>query len=90
MREAVATSAACGFPIALAGTVGFVVTGLDAPGLPPGSTGFVAWPAFAGVALASILTAPVGAHLAHTLPVPVLKRVFAAVLVLVGAKLLLT
>jgi uncharacterized membrane protein YfcA len=90
MREAVATSAACGFPIALAGTVGFVVTGLDAPDLPPGSTGFVSWPAFAGVALASILTAPVGAHLAHTLPVPVLKRVFAAVLVLVGAKLLLT
>lgn len=88
MREAVATSAACGFPIALAGAAGFVATGWGTPDLPAGSTGFVSWPAFAGVALASILTAPIGAHLAHTLPVPVLKRVFAVVLVLVGVKLL--
>jgi hypothetical protein len=88
MREAVATSAACGFPIAAAGATGFIVTGWGTPDLPAGSTGFVSWPAFTGVALASILTAPLGAHLAHTLPVPVLKRVFAAVLVLVGVRLL--
>ena len=88
MREAVATSAACGFPIALAGAIAFAAAGMDAAGLPPGSTGFISWPAFAGVALASILTAPLGAHLAHTLPVPLLKQVFAALLVLVGIRLL--
>ncbi len=89
IRRAVATSAACGFPIAVAGAVGFAVTGWGLPALPRGSTGFVYWPAFAGVALASVLTAPLGARLAHTLPVGTLKRVFAAVLALVGLKLLL-
>lgn len=89
IRRAVATSAACGFPIAAAGAAGFVLTGWGVPALPPGSTGFVYWPAFAGVAVASVLTAPLGARLAHTLPVATLKRVFAAVLALVGLKLLL-
>ena len=88
IRRAVATSAACGFPIAVAGAIGFVAAGWHAPGLPPGSTGFLYWPALAGVAAASVLTAPLGARLAHSLPVAVLRRVFAAVLALVGAKLL--
>ena len=89
IRRAVATSAACGFPIAVAGAIGFVAAGWHVPGLPPGSTGFLYWPALAGVAAASVLTAPLGARLAHTLPVAVLRRVFAAVLAVVGAKLLL-
>jgi hypothetical protein len=89
IRNAVATSAACGFPIAIAGAVGFILTGWSVPSLPAGSTGYVYWPAFAGIALASVLSAPLGAHLAHTLPVVVLRRVFAVVLALVGAKLLL-
>jgi len=88
IRRAVATSAACGFPIALAGAIGFVLVGWGLPELPPLSTGFVHWPAFAGVAAASVLTAPLGARLAHSLPVATLRRVFAAVLVLVGLKLL--
>jgi uncharacterized membrane protein YfcA len=89
IRNAVATSAACGFPIAVAGATGFIVTGWTAPTLPPGSSGYVYWPAFAGIALASVLSAPLGAHLAHTLPVLVLRRVFAVVLAVVGARLLL-
>jgi hypothetical protein len=88
IRRAVATSAACGFPIAVAGAIGFGVAGWHVPGLPPGSTGFLYWPALAGVAAASVLTAPLGARLAHSLPVAVLRRVFAAVLAVVGAKLL--
>jgi uncharacterized membrane protein YfcA len=88
IRRAVATSAACGFPIALAGAIAFTLVGWRGEGLPPGSTGYLYWPALLGVAVASVLTAPLGARLAHTLPVSALKRVFAAVLVLVGIRLL--
>ena len=89
MRNAVATSAACGLPIALAGSLGFVVAGWGDGVLPPGSSGFVYWPAFAAISLASYLLAPLGARLAHSLPLPILRRVFAALLLLVGVKLML-
>ena len=88
MRRAVATSAACGVPIALAGALGFMVTGWGREGLPEASTGFVYWPAVAGILLASVPAAPLGAHLAHRLPVPLLKRVFGVLLLAIGAKLL--
>jgi uncharacterized membrane protein YfcA len=88
MRKAVATSSACGLPIALAGTLGYVITGWGEPGLPAGSTGFVYWPAVGGVILTSILTAPVGAWLAHRLPANVLRRIFAVLLAILGASLL--
>ncbi|CAK0773798.1 putative membrane transporter protein [Gammaproteobacteria bacterium] len=88
MSRAVATSAACGFPIAVAGTLGFVWNGWGLPGLPPGSSGFVYWPAVVGITFASSLLAPWGARLAHHLPAMVLKRVFAALLLLIGARLL--
>lgn len=89
MRHAVASSSACGLPIALAGALGFAWTGWSEPGLPPGSTGYVYWPAFGGIALTSVLLAPVGARLAHSLPVRTLQRVFALLLLGVGSKLLL-
>jgi len=90
MRQAVASSSACGLPIALAGALGFIWTGWSEPGLPSGSTGYVYWPAFAGIAVTSILLAPVGARLAHTLPVRALQQVFALLLLGVGLKLLLS
>lgn len=89
VRQAVATSAACGLPIAVAGATGFVVTGWDHPDLPAYSTGFVYWPAFAGIVVTSTLFAGFGAKLAHTLPTATLKRVFALFLVGVGLHLLL-
>jgi len=67
MRKAVATSSACGLPIALAGALGFVLTGLDARGLPAWSSGYVYWPAFLGIVVASVAFAPMGAALAHRL-----------------------
>jgi uncharacterized membrane protein YfcA len=88
MRGAVATSSACGLPIALAGTLGFMVVGWGREGLPPGSIGFVYWPAVGGILLASVPIAPLGARLAHTLPVQTLKRVFAVLVLAVGVKLL--
>lgn len=90
IRQSVATSAACGLPIALAGSVGFIATGLNASGLPPWSLGYVYGPALAGVAAASMFSAPLGAKLAHTLPTEILKKVFAIFLALVGTKMLLS
>lgn len=87
MRNAIGTSAAIGFPIALAGTVGYVLNGLAVPALPAGAVGFVYLPALAGVSLASYLTAPYGARLAHSLPIVGLKRIFALLLVVTGAKM---
>ncbi len=89
MRHAIATASAGGLPIAIAGTLGFIAVGWNLDGLPQGSTGYVYWPAFAGVVTASILTAPVGASLAHRLPVKTLKRIFAVFLLALGTKMLL-
>jgi uncharacterized membrane protein YfcA len=88
MRHAVATSAGCGLPIALAGALGFLAVGWGREGLPPGSTGFVYWPAVAAILLASMPTAPLGARLAHALPVHVLKRVFAVLVLAVAVRLM--
>lgn len=90
IRQAVATSAACGLPIALAGTLGFIVTGLNAPERPAWSLGYLYVPALVGVAAASMLTAPLGARLAHSLPTGILKKVFAIFLAVIGIRMLLT
>ena len=89
MRQAVATSAACGLPIAVAGALGFIVTGFNAADLPAWSLGYVYGPALISVAAVSMLTAPLGARLAHTLPTEMLKKVFAVFLAVVGTKMLL-
>ena len=78
--NAVATSAALGFPIALANTAGFVFSGLSIASLPTGSAGYVWLPALAVIASASVLTAPLGAKTAHRLPVAKLKKLFAVLL----------
>ncbi len=78
--NAVATSAALGFPIALANTVGYVFSGASLTGLPPHSLGYVWLPALGVIACCSVLTAPLGAKMAHRLPVAKLKRVFAVIL----------
>jgi uncharacterized membrane protein YfcA len=87
LRHAVGTSAGCGLPIALAGAIGFAVTGWGREGLPDWSTGFVYWPAVALILVASIPTAPWGARLAHALPVVTLKRGFGLLLLAVAARL---
>ncbi|GAB4334644.1 MAG: sulfite exporter TauE/SafE family protein [Desulfobulbaceae bacterium] len=87
VHHAIGTSAAIGFPIALAGTVGYVLTGLQVAGLPPLSLGYVYLPALGGIVAASMLTAPLGVRLAHHLPVPKLKRIFAVFLLVVGGKM---
>ena len=80
IHNAVATSAALGFPIALAGTLSNIYFGMKHPGLPAGSLGFIYLPALLVISVASVLTAPFGARTAHALPVKSLKKVFALVL----------
>jgi uncharacterized protein len=89
VHDAIGTSAAIGFPIAVAGAAGYIVNGLQAQGLPAYSLGYVYLPALAGIVGASILTAPLGVRLAHSLPVDKLKRVFAVLLFVMGAKMLI-
>lgn len=89
MQQAVGTSAACGLPIAVAGALGFVSFGWDAPGLPRGAYGYLYLPALGGIVLASVLFAPLGARLAHALPARLLKRFFAVFLALLGLRMLI-
>jgi uncharacterized membrane protein YfcA len=88
IHHAVATSAALGFPIALAGTLSNIYYGMSMPGLPGGSLGFIYLPALLVVSIASVTTAPLGAKTAHSLPVASLKKVFACVLYLLALYML--
>ena len=80
LRRAIGTAAANGLPIALAGTAGYVVHGLRVPDLPTPSLGFVYLPALGLVMVTSMLVAPLGAALAHRLPIKQLRTVFALLL----------
>lgn len=90
IHNSVATAAACGLPIALAGMTGFILTGWGSPDLPRFASGYVYWPAVAGIAMTSVLAAPLGARLAHALPVPVLRKAFAVLLALIGLRMFLS
>ncbi|ANG64809.1 hypothetical protein A8C75_21570 [Marinobacterium aestuarii] len=89
MQQAVATSAACGLPIALMGAFSNVLEGWGHEALVDWSLGYVYLPAFAGIVLTSPFFARLGARWAHRLPAPVLRRIFAAFLALVGLRFLL-
>jgi uncharacterized membrane protein YfcA len=88
IHHAVATSAALGFPIALANTVGYVIGGWSEPSLLPGQVGYLYLPALAIIATASVLTAPLGARAAHAMNVRQLKRAFALLLYALAAYML--
>jgi uncharacterized membrane protein YfcA len=80
MHNAVATSAALGFPIAVASTLGNVIGGWSVANPLPGGVGYLWLPALAVIASASVLFAPLGAKAAHAMNVAQLKRVFALML----------
>lgn len=89
MRTAVGTSSACGLPIAVAGTIGFIVAGWNVPDLPASTSGYIYWPAVAAICATSVLAAPFGAKLAYKLPQQQLKKVFAILLAGLGIYMLL-
>jgi uncharacterized membrane protein YfcA len=80
IHQAVATSAAIGFPVALAGTLGYAISGSQLPNMPPGSLGYVYLPGLLFISLTSMWTAPLGARTAHRMDIRPLKRVFAVML----------
>jgi uncharacterized membrane protein YfcA len=88
IHNAVATSAALGFPIALANALGYIVAGQGVQNLPPASVGYIYLPALIVIASMSVLMAPLGVKAAHALPVKSLKRVFAGILYLLAAYML--
>lgn len=82
---AVATSAALGFPIALANTLGYVIGGWGIESGLDGSFGYLYLPALALIAVASVTMAPLGARTAHAMNVAQLKKAFASLLFLLAA-----
>jgi uncharacterized membrane protein YfcA len=89
IHQAVATSAALGFPIALAGTLGYIWAGRGLPDMPPGAFGYLYLPGLLVIATTSILTAPLGARTAHRMDIRPLKRSFGVVLYLLAAYFLM-
>jgi uncharacterized membrane protein YfcA len=88
IHQAVATSAALGFPIALANVTGYIISGFHLTNLPDHSLGYVWLPALLVIAACSVTTAPLGASTAHKLPVKTLKKVFAGILYLLAGYML--
>jgi uncharacterized membrane protein YfcA len=89
LKQAIGTSAALGFPIALGGTVGYVASGLMLHTLPGGTLGFVYLPALFMLVFGSVFTTPLGAKTTHSLPLKPLRRGFAILLFVLATRMLL-
>ena len=83
VKQAVATAAACGYPIALAGTISFVMLG-QKENILDSVTGYIHLPAFGGVVLFSVLAAPLGAAAVHNSSPVLVRRIFGAFMLLVA------
>lgn len=88
IRHAIGTASAIGFPIAVGGTLGYILTGLNATDLPASSLGYVYLPAMLSCSIISIITAPIGAKTAHRTNVVLLRKLFAVLLIGLAVKLL--
>ncbi len=86
IQRAIAVSAVCGYPIAVAGMLSHILAGLGRA-LPTATSGYVYWPAFIGIAVASVITAPLGAILVHRSDPALVKRLFGLFLLAVAAYL---
>lgn len=87
MRMTIGTTAMIGLPLALVGTIGYVISGWGIPHLPSDTFGFISLTALICLVSGSIVTAPFGARMAHRLPVLTLKRIFACLLYVLAAKM---
>ena len=90
MHTAIGTAAAIGIPVAVIGTIGYIISGWRIANLPPYTLGFVLLPALALLVTGSIITAPMGARAAHKMPVITLRRVFACLLYVLATKMIIT
>ena len=87
--QAIGTAAAIGFPIALSGTAGYVLSGWSVEGLPPYALGYVYLPALAGIVVTSMLIVPVGAAVAHRVPTKRLRQIVAVLFFFLATRMLL-
>ena len=90
IKKAIGTSAAMGLPISLAGTCGYLINGWNSGIETNYSLGFIYLPAVLLISVTSFLTAPYGVKASHYLPVSILKKLFALLLVLLSLKMFLT
>ena len=88
MKKAIGTSAAIGFPIAIAGTIGYIINGWSKTLNDPYTLGFIYVPAFVVISIASVIAAPYGARLSHSLPEKRLKKIFAVISLVLSVKML--
>ena len=86
IRQAVATSAACGLPIAIAGSATYLFAGMTSTLVPRGSLGYIFVPAWLGIVLTSIPFARIGALLAHRMKERRLKQLFAGIILILGVR----
>ena len=89
MRKAVATSAACGFPIALIGTLSYIYSGWGQQLSGTATVGYLQLYALIIIAPCSFIFAPLGARLAHNISEKNLRYSFAIVLILLSITMLL-
>ena len=89
LRQCIGIATVCGVMVALFGSLGYIISGLDNELLPVWSFGYVYLPALLGVVLTSSMFAPVGVKFAAKLPVQTLKKLFAVFLILVAIKMIL-
>ena len=89
IRNAVAISSACSFPIAVAATTTFIIASWNNPNVFMHSIGYLYWPAALIIVMMTIIFAPIGARLAHYLQTEILKRIFAILLMIVGISMLI-
>lgn len=88
MIMAIGTGVVLAIPIAIMGSIGYIISGWSVAGLPQYSLGFIYLPALAAIVCTSVLVVPVGVRLAHRLPVQRLRQFFAVLLFLLAAKML--
>jgi len=89
MKKAIGTSSAIGFPLAISGTIGYIINGFEYTSFDDMMLGYVYMPAFICIAIASYATAPIGVNLSHKLPVVSLKKIFAILIFLLSIKMMI-
>lgn len=90
LRHGIGIATVCGVLVALFGSIGYVITGLNEPSLPAWSLGYIYLPALLGIIMSSSLFAPVGVKFASKLPVKTLKKCFALFLIFVAIEMILS
>lgn len=88
IKQAIGTTAAMGLPVALAGSLGYMITGKGAGIVWGLNVGFICVPALVAIASMSVLLAPVGANLSKKLSDQSLKKILAIICVLLSVKML--